>query len=72
MYKLTIVLIVLVVITLLIGAYMTYRLGQNQKGEYDNQGNARVKSSFFSNPIFLIYIIAAALAIGYVIYFTLV
>ncbi|MCA0986434.1 hypothetical protein [Guptibacillus algicola] len=72
MYKLTIVLIVLVIITLAIGAFMTYRVGQNQKGDYENQGDAKVKASFFSNPVYLVYLIGTALAIGYVIYFALI
>ncbi len=51
---------------------MTYRIGQNQKGDYENQGDAKVKASFFSNPVYLVYLIGTALAIGYVIYFALI
>ncbi|TLS39031.1 hypothetical protein [Pseudalkalibacillus caeni] len=72
MYQLTNVLIVLVVLTLAVSAFLTYRIGNHQKGDYENQGNVKAQESFIKNPIFLVYIIGTGLAVLYVLYIILV
>jgi hypothetical protein len=72
MTMLDIVLAVLAIIILVIGFFYTFNISKNTKYQtngYDTEINEKVQAHpFIRNPIFLTYIIAAVLVIGYIVF----
>jgi hypothetical protein len=70
------ILTILSVLILAIGLFYTYQLGKrqhNMRQQFDTEINEKVQDHPYTrNPVFLTYVIAAALAIAFIIYMAII
>lgn len=75
MTMLDVVLSALAVLILVIGFFYTWNISKNTKYQsngYDTEINPKVQAHPYTrNPIFLTYLIGAAIVIGFIVYYAL-
>lgn len=72
MSQLSTILATLVLIMMVIGMVYTYRIRQNQQGEYDSPVNTKVREHPYTrNPVFLTFFVFALVTFGYLLFIIL-
>ncbi|WP_078547450.1 hypothetical protein [Litchfieldia alkalitelluris] len=76
MDQLNFILTILSVLIIGTGLLYTYKLGKRQhtmRQQFDTEINEKVKDHpYIRNPVFLTYVIASILTIGYIIYLSII
>jgi predicted permease len=64
--------VLLIIITSIVGLVLTYRIGQQQRREYDTDTSERIEAHPYTlNPVFLTFIIAILLSAGFLFYMSM-